>query len=498
LAPTLKFIIFMIISIFTLVLISKFSKVIFSFFLLYINISNILIGHIALHWGYEDANILPRLYTMMVSPNYEKIEYLKNYIDYRDFLLVLYIAFVLYLVFKYIRHCQHSFKSMAKISLIVTTVLVLLLSFIPNHIEDLFKDIPYRYNKEPFNIPLKCIDLFNDPTLEAVEKRNKYLRNQKFTVDKNMTTLYDKVVVVIGESANKHHMGLYGYDKKTTPFLSSMKNKIFIFNAIAPVNQTRYSVPILLTEANVHDFTNQYIYSPSIVKTFYKRGYKTNWISNQGIAGKHDGTVSSLALEADKQVFINKGDFFTAETDDKILNYLDELKENSKKELNVFHLIGSHLAYERRYTKEHLFYNDPKTSIEKYDNTIFFTDYILENIYKHFSNNKKLLLIYVSDHGEVIDSHTTHLCGHSFNPAHKDEYDIPFIIYSSIENPRLSRLYKQNKKHYFNMENLNYMIEYISGFREDANVSLSSKVFVVDPKNIVDYKDLKYYESSQE
>ena len=78
-------------------------------------------------------------------------------------------------------------------------------------------------------------------------------------------------------------------------------------------------------------------------------------------------------------------------------------------------------------------------------------------------------------------------------PPYKDEYDIPFVIYSSVKNTKIDELYAKNKKGYFNLENLNYIIKYLSGITEDNNISYSSDVFAVQPKNIFDYNKLEYY-----
>lgn len=53
---------------------------------------------------------------------------------------------------------------------------------------------------------------------------------------------------------------------------------------ISPINQTRYSIPIDLTNATVDNF-NLFFTSKLIVTTFKKYGYKTYWLSNQGRVG---------------------------------------------------------------------------------------------------------------------------------------------------------------------------------------------------------------------
>jgi len=470
-------------SIVILILISKISKSIFIFIVFYINLVNILIIHIALHWGYLYPDITSRLYVMALSPKYEMLEYVKKYLDYKDMLMVFYISGVFYLLFMYARRFEHTFKILKVISLIFVLIVV---SGVGSS---------GRFNREPYNVASKIITLFD--VQDYVEKRRDYLKttiNSKDIQSKEM--LYDKVVVVVGESVNKHHMKIYNYDKNTTPFFSSMvKNQnLFVFEAIAPANLTRYAVPILLTKAHVHDFIDAFVHSGSIVTDFYKFGYTTKWISNQGRVGRTDSVITEISNEAQTQTFFNESDYLSAKSDQVILDYLSSQHKNNFKEMVVIHLMGSHTDYSKRYTPQHSFYKKPSNTIEQYDNTIYFTDYILKNIYKYYyQQDKKLLLVYFSDHGEVVSQEKS---GHGYSPGYSDEYEVPFIVYSSIKNKRLKKLLMENKKHYFNMENANFIIKYIAGLRNDANISYSSKIFTLDPKYIIDYEKLKKYGES--
>ncbi len=83
----------------------------------------------------------------------------------------------------------------------------------------------------------------------------------------NPTPVYDKIIFIQGESVNKHHMEVYGYDTNITPFLLQLKSqkKLYIFNAIAPTKQTRYSVPIMHTQADAKSFKELFLNSKADV-----------------------------------------------------------------------------------------------------------------------------------------------------------------------------------------------------------------------------------------
>ncbi|MBV5278553.1 MAG: sulfatase-like hydrolase/transferase, partial [Campylobacteraceae bacterium] len=203
---------------------------------------------------------------------------------------------------------------------------------------------------------------------------------------------------------------------------------------------------------------------------------------------KNDSSISSMAYEAKTTLFANLN-YLEAKTDDVILDHLDKLQKNSKKEMYLLHIMGSHSDYINRYKNETALFKNTTNIVEQYDNTIHYTDIILSQIYERFKN-EKLLLIYVSDHGENINMENN---GHGFLPAFKDEFMVPFVIYSNIKNPRLDELYRDNKKGYFNLENLNYMVQYVSGISNHKNLSYSHDVMAVEPSNIVNFDTLEFY-----
>ncbi|MBV5320222.1 MAG: phosphoethanolamine transferase [Sulfuricurvum sp.] len=473
---------FLAITLLLLITIPKFSKILFSVFIIFINLSNILIGHIALHWGYTLADIKPRIEVAFLSPIYESREYIARYIDYRDYGLVLFSLLVLFLLFKFLRHFTHSYKVFRIIGAGVFILILLSVTFYINPIREF----------EPFSVPCKVCTVIEDKNKidQILKTREEYIAHIKIPKASKKNQLYDKIIIVMGESVNKSHMALYGYSSPTTPFLTSLQKskKLYLFNAIAPTNQTRYSIPIELSEANVHYYENRYIHSASIMTHFKANDYETYWISNQGRAGKNDSTITSMASEANTTFFANLN-YLDAKTDEVLIEYLNSLQHNSKKEMLLLHLMGSHSDYINRYNKEMALFKNPKNIVEEYDNSIHYSDTILSQIFEKFKK-EKLLLIYLSDHGENINLENN---GHGFIPPYKDEYTVPFVIYSNVKNPRLDEIYKDNKKGYFNLENFSSIVQYVSGISNHKNLSYSHDVMAVEPNTIVDFETLESF-----
>lgn len=427
-------------------------------------------AHVFMHWG---GSLMGRFEVALESPRYETLEYLRTYIGYKDWFIIIYSLIILFILFnsKIKYNCYSKFLKIISIIVCALIYFFVLIHYNP------FKQITYGGFER----------ILKGGAIESI--RDKYLSTLKSK--KNNKGLYDKVIIIQGESANKNHLQIYGYGVNTTPYLSKLykSKKLFILNAISGANTTSYAVPMVFTKANVLNWQKNYIHSPSILTDFANSSYETYWISNQGHV--EDDTIVDIAKEANIQKFFNSGDYTEAKTDMIIKKYLAKLKINNNKEFYVFHLIGSHARYASRYNKLHILYKNPKNIFQEYDNTIYFTDFIIKSIIRHFSNSKKLLVIYLSDHGEIV-SQKKH--GHGFLHPHKNEYQIPFIIYSSIKNNRISKIVNDNKKHYFNEENFNYIIKYISGISNDNNISYEFHVFSAGaPKNILNYDKLKTY-----
>lgn len=482
LSPNSTHSLFLIITLILLISITKFSKILFSIFVIFINLSNILIGHIAIHWGYALADIKPRIEVAFLSPLYESKEYIARYVDYRDYGLTLFSLLVLFLLFKFLRHFTHSYKVFRIIGAGVFILILLSVTYYINPIREM----------EPFSVPCEVCTVMEDKNnIDHIMKaRKEYINHIKIPKARTKNQFYDKIIIVMGESVNKSHMGLYGYAFPTTPFLTSLKRskKLYVFNAISPTNQTRYSIPIDLTDANVHYYEDRYLHSCSILTNFKANQYETYWISNQGSVGKNDSSIASMASEANTTFYANVN-YLDAKTDEVLLDYFHKLQPNAKKEMMVLHLMGSHSDYVNRYNKERALFKNAKNIVEEYDNSIHYSDTILSQIFEKFKH-EKLLLIYLSDHGENINLENN---GHGFLPSFKDEYTVPFVIYSNVKNPRLDEIYRDNKKGYFNLENFSSIVQYVSGISNHKNLSYSHDVMSVEPNNIVNFDTLEFY-----
>ncbi len=300
---------------------------------------------------------------------------------------------------------------------------------------------------------------------------------------------YDKIVFVLGESANRDFMSAYGYSLPTTPFLDALPNKVLL-RAIAPVNQTMTSVPILLTPATVTNYEPFYT-SPSVVADLRRCGYKTYWLSNQLRYSPYTSTVSSIASEAEVVHFVWEDLKTKYGVPDEALLQLfspDEVVPGEKQAF-FFHLLGSHFNWEERYPPDRALIPHPKDLRETYANTIYYTDQVLEEIFTLFQQrSENLLFVYTSDHGEWI---TATEGGHAHSHAFQEEYRVPLVFWATHPED-LRPIAQAGQGRLVNTETLDLQIRFLVGLERDPGLSYSTKVLSLGPGRVREYLDLPY------
>ena len=305
----------------------------------------------------------------------------------------------------------------------------------------------------------------------------------------NCTAPFDKIVYVQGESANRDYMHAYGYDLPTTPFLDGLKNKVQI-RAISPANQTMTSIPILLTPATVENYDVFYT-SPSIISDLRRCGYQTFWFSNQLRYSPYTDTVSSIAAEANEVRFVDEVlDPVHTLPDGALLKLFspDEIVPG-RKQAFFFHLIGSHYEWRKRYPPDKALIPNPENRIEEYVNTIYYTDYVLSQIFDLFqSKGENVLFIYTSDHGEWMSATGG---GHADAHPYQEEYRVPLIYWAT--NPEVLRpIAEAAQGRLVNTETLDLQIRFLVGLEKTPGISYSFKVLSLGPGRVIDYRDLPY------
>lgn len=296
---------------------------------------------------------------------------------------------------------------------------------------------------------------------DAIKKQEGKLAEVTSLVAKDVPECY---VIVIGESANRNHLSLYGYPRNTSEFLEKEKDDLLIFkNVVSPFAQTLPVLERLLTFADNKNPENLYK-KGSIIQFFKNAGFKTYWLSNQYALDERDLGVTAIAGQADVYKSYNMGSmkrFEKTSFDEALLPDIEKIIQDFSvtKKIVFINIIGSHSAYINRYPSSFSVYGGTMPhkqlkeaaweAVNTYDNSIRYTDFVISKILKYVQEQDSLSYFhYLSDHGEdCFDTTTTKSLGHS-ELANAPMTEIPCIFWLSEKlkkaRPDLEKNAKQN------------------------------------------------------
>lgn len=310
------------------------------------------------------------------------------------------------------------------------------------------------------------------------------------------------IVLIIGESYNRHHASLYGYDKDTTPRQKkrAQRGELTVFSdVVSPWNLTSFVFKHLFSLYTVGD-KGEWCDYPLFPELFRKAGYHVTFLTNQFLP------------QAKEAVYDFSGGFFLnhpelSETmfdtrnsrlyrfDAGLLSEYDRLKtENREHNLIIFHLKGQHVDYRTRFPIERRRFNPedydrPELKqkelriLADYDNAVLYNDSIVDAIIKRFED-QDAVVIYVPDHGEECYEGDVHFYGRMHSTEitarlAREEFDIPFWIWCSHKymtgHPTVfSDIVKAKNRRYMT-DALPHLLLYLGGissphYRESLNL----------------------------
>lgn len=289
--------------------------------------------------------------------------------------------------------------------------------------------------------------------LDQLKKAKKEILLPIATIKNNEKML---VVLIIGESARAANFSLLGYEKETNPLLKK-ENIVALKNTKSASTYTTASIHAMLSYKGTS--FDDYESLPNYLQ---RTGVDVMWRSNNW--GQNKLNISSY-IEVNELKNICEGE--GCNYDEVLPSMLSEKINSSKKEkiFVVLHTSGSHgPTYYKKYP--HSFENfkptcksvDLKTCTQEelvnaYDNTILYTDYVINKTIEELKNikDRPSLLLYISDHGESLGEYGLYLHGTPYTIAPDVQKDIPFILWESpllLEKKSLKVPYIKNLQSY--------------------------------------------------
>ena len=262
------------------------------------------------------------------------------------------------------------------------------------------------------------------------------------------------IIFIIGESYNRHHAQIYGYDKPTTPEQdrlerSGMLNKFT--DVIAPWNLTSYVFKNVFS-LHVVGEKGEWCDYPLFPEVFRKAGYHVTFLTNQFLPKAKEAVYDFSGGFFLNNPELSAAQFDTRNTslhafDEGLLRDYDRLKShNTAHNLIIFHLAGQHVSYNTRCPKDQRKfepddYDRPDLNarqrriLSDYDNAVHYNDSIVNQIVKLFED-QDAIVIYMPDHGEECFDGKVKFFGRMHSAQidarlAREEFDIPFWIWCS-------------------------------------------------------------------
>lgn len=262
------------------------------------------------------------------------------------------------------------------------------------------------------------------------------------------------IVLIIGESYNKHHSQLYGYNQPTTPRQKrhSRRGRLITYtDVVAPWNLTSYIFKYVFSLCVVGQ-KGEWCDYPLFPELFRKAGYHTTFITNQFLPKARDAVYDFSG-----GFFLNNPELSAAQFDTRnnslhqydegLLADYDTLRQhNTDHNLIIFHLMGQHVAYSTKYPANRrkftaADYDRPDLNgkqrriLSDYDNAVLYNDSIVDQIIRRFADDDAVV-IYFADHGEECFDGKVNTYGRLHSSAidarlAREEFEVPMWIWCS-------------------------------------------------------------------
>jgi len=333
------------------------------------------------------------------------------------------------------------------------------------------------------------------------------------------------IVLIIGESYNRSHSQLYGYDKATAPrqLERSKDSSLVVFTDVVSCwNLTSFSFKHFLSLHAIGD-PGDWCDAPLFPEVFRKAGYHVSFFTNQFMS------------KPSEKVYDFSGGFFLNNPEQSALMFDERnhqlfrhdeglltlpsptLGEGRKGILTIYHLMGQHVDYVARYPKNRTKfypkdYNRPDLDgaqlqcLCEYDNATAYNDSVVDAIIGRYEQ-EDAVVIYMPDHGEECFNPPMLFHGrlHSTRIDRRlarEEFEIPFWIWCSNKNrelhPEIYNAVRAARQRPFMTDNLPHILLSLAGiytkdYRSDYDL-LSPQYNSKRPrmlKNQVNYNDLQ-------
>jgi lipid A ethanolaminephosphotransferase len=251
-------------------------------------------------------------------------------------------------------------------------------------------------------------------------------------------------IIVVGETARAANFSLGGYPRQTNPLLTR-EDIVYYSNATSCGTDTAISVPCMFSNLGRTGYSeDKAAEQQNLLDVLKRAGITVLWRdNNSGCKGVCARVAYQDVSNLNNATLCRPDECYDEILLENLQEYFDRLDRDA---VIVLHQKGSHgPAYYLRYPDQFRVFTPlcqtnelEKCSREEivnvYDNTIRYTDYILDRIIgllKHNAGRFDVSLIYMSDHGESLGENHLYLHGLPRMIAPAEQTHIPMIVWLS-------------------------------------------------------------------
>lgn len=300
------------------------------------------------------------------------------------------------------------------------------------------------------------------------------------------------IVLIIGESYNKHHSPLYEPDYlPTTPRLCKLRDKgnlVVYTDAVSPFNLTSNVFKYMFSTWD-DECTDEWIHHTLFPAVFVKAGYKTHFITNQFVAEDNGdfwnyvgGTIFN-SPELSRLQFTTRNKYIHTYDLELLQDIPDTATIAVDPTLLIVHFIGQHVGYSERYPQQYAHFtaadsrttHGGKTGKEisaHYDNATYYNDAVVDSLLRMF-DNRDAVCIYLSDHGEEAydwrDSYDRTNESVVSQEVARNQYEIPLMFYMTdtfmAKHPDLAKQIRQSADRRFISTDISNVLFHLAGIK---------------------------------
>ena len=287
------------------------------------------------------------------------------------------------------------------------------------------------------------------------------------------------VVLIIGESFNRHMSDLYDGTYATNPLLRKRceSGRMFLMkDVISSFNATTENFKYFLSMASVAD-PERWCDVPLLPALLKRAGYKVTYFSNQFVSSEtlsrwdvSMGYINHPSIEP--YLFDNRNTNKYPLDLSLVSDFASRAPQlmATKHNFCIFHLYGQHVNYSMRYPASDKYFTASDVSdryvqpvksgryanlnkrlseeqrgiIANYLNATRYNDLVVDSIIRLF-DHRNAIVIYFSDHGEEVYNFREQICRTDLltdkaPQALREQLDVPFLVYLT---PRYAQLHPE-------------------------------------------------------